>query len=334
VDTSGNIVYVTGGQQRPRAYTDAAWHAFEEAVVLRVDLSTHEVRRLFAYRSPPEACPDDRPSISFKCGSVVGDELVLCSGTEILSLNIATLNISNYISLPCFNDLHHVLALGKEHYLVVNTGLDMVLEAFADGSTGREWSVIGDSPWDRFSPDVDYRKIASTKPHLSHPNYVFLRDDEIWVTRFEQRDAICLTRKMQQIRIDVEGPHDGIRHGDSFFFTTVDGHVVEIDAVSLQTARVLDLNSIEPASAPLGWCRGLHVAGDRAWVGFSRLRPTRFRRNINWLRHDFRLNPAQRARPTRIACYDLRAEKLLHEIDFEPHGLNAVFSILQPAVQE
>jgi hypothetical protein len=32
--------------------------------------------------------------------------------------------------------------------------------------------------------------------------------------------------------------------------------------------------------------------------------------------------------PTRIACYDLAAGSLLWEVDLEPHGLNAVFSIL------
>jgi hypothetical protein len=63
-------------------------------------------------------------------------------------------------------------------------------------------------------------------------------------------------------------------------------------------------------------------------VGFSRLRPTRFRRNVSWVKHGLRRVGRHRSGPTRLAAYSLEDERLLDEIDLEPHGLNAVFSIL------
>jgi hypothetical protein len=204
----------------------------------------------------------------------------------------------------------------------------MIVEVFSDGTVGREWSALGGDGWNRFSRHVDYRKVPTTKPHLSHPNFVFTLQDEIWATRFEQRDAACLTRQMDAIRIDIEGPHDGVIHGDAIYFTTVDGHIIEIDAATLKARRTIDLNAVEGSGEPLGWCRGLFVTSEIIWVGFSRLRPTRFRRNVRWLKHGLGLHGGHRSRPTRLAGYSLQGDRLLDEINLEPYAFNAVFSIL------
>jgi hypothetical protein len=322
-------VYITGGRQRRGASGAASWAAYEEAVVLRVDLLTHRVEEFFAYESPPETCSAHNPSIVFKCGSITDTELVLCSETEVLTLDLQTKQISDYISLSCFNDLHHVLMVDKGHYLVANTGLDMIVEVFSGGTVGREWSALGGDGWNRFSNDVDYRKVPTTKPHLSHPNFVFTHQGEIWTTRFKQRDAVCLTRQMEAIRIDIEGPHDGVVHGDAIYFTTVDGHIIEVDAATLKVRRAIDLNAVEGTGEPLGWCRGLFVTNEVVWVGFSRLRPTRFRRNVSWLKHGFQLHGHYNIRPTRLAGYSLQGDRLLDEINLEPHDFSAVFSILR-----
>ena len=103
----------------------------------------------------------------------------------------------------------------------------MVLEVTLDGRVLREWPVLGNNAWDRFSHSVDYRKV-STKPHLSHPNFVFEISDDVWVTRLRQRDAICLTRPAEPININLERPHDGLLHESLLYFTTVDGHLAWI----------------------------------------------------------------------------------------------------------
>jgi hypothetical protein len=92
---------------------------------------------------------------------------------------------------------------------------------------------------------------------------------------------------------------------------------------------VIDLNSVRhPADQrPLGWCRGLLADRVGAWVGFSRIRYTALRQNIDWVRRGFRESDRLPPRPTRIARYDLDTTTFVSEIDLEPVGLNAVFSI-------
>ncbi|MEM9562305.1 MAG: hypothetical protein AAGA93_06815, partial [Actinomycetota bacterium] len=148
---------------------------------------------------------------------------------------------------------------------------------------------------------------------------------EVWVTRFETRDAVSLHDPDRRIGIDRERCHDGVVHDGRIWFTTVDGHVVEVDAQSLAVAGEHSL-ARPGADTLLGWCRGLtfvdehHVA-----IGFSRIRHTRFRNTLSWVR-----NGLTRSEPTRVALYDHRTWDLVDECDLEPAGCNAVFSILPP----
>ena len=36
--------------------------------------------------------------------------------------------------------------------------------------------------WERFDPEVDYRQVPTTKPHETHPNFVFIVEEDVWVT--------------------------------------------------------------------------------------------------------------------------------------------------------
>ena len=123
--------------------------------------------------------------------------------------------------------------------------------------------------------------------------------------------------------MSTERIHDGEVWDGHVYFTTVNGRIVIADVESLQVVEILDLTSFHEDNELLGWCRGLHLDGDRLWVGFSRIRPTQFRENVSWVARGFR-----RSRPTHIACYDLRRRRCLTEIDLEPARLSAVYSIL------
>jgi hypothetical protein len=239
-----------------------------------------------------------------------------------------------YVSLPCFNDVHHVFP-GPDHTLfVANTGLDAVVEVGADDAFSNMWNVLEEDPWERFSPDVDYRKVPSTKPHKSHPNHVTYFDGDLWVTRSGQQDLFRLTggsRSAAVIDPSVETTfqaiHDGFLQGDRIYFTAVRGFVIVLDAESLQVVGRYDLSKIVGDGPPLGWCRGVEVVDeDRVVVGFSRLRPTRWGENVRWVKH--RLGgEGYGLRPTRIAMFNLRDETVEWEIDMEPAGLNAIFSV-------
>lgn len=328
---------VLGGRQRERAVTLEERRAFEAAVVLQVDRERGTKEVVHTHISPPEVlAADGLPRIVFKAATREADLLYTCTETEVLIYRLPGFEMVRRLSLPSFNDLHHVRPLANGNLLVVSTGLDMVLEVDPEDGIARCWNALGEEPWARFDRGTDYRRIASTKPHAAHPNYIFTAGsgsevsgpDEIWVTRFEQRDAVSLEPAGKRIAIDIQRPHDGIVRGDRVYFTTVDGHVVIADLATTRVVKVVDLQAITDTPYALGWCRGLCVLdASRVVVGFSRLRPTRFGENVRWIKNRLGLRATPGDLPSRIACYDLEAGRLLWEETVEEAGLNVLFSI-------
>jgi hypothetical protein len=325
-----NNLYVLGGRQRKRVLKqDEEWTLYDKAIVLEVHAASGSGRICLEHDTPAVARSHDESSVLFKAGTIQGETLYACTSTEVMVYDLPKFKRTNYISLPCFNDLHHVRPTPDGNLLVVNTGLDMVVEVRLDGSVVRQWYVIEGDPWQRFSPVTDYRKVETTKPHLAHPNFVFRLEDEIWVTRAQQKDVICLTDSGRRITIGGVYIHDGHVHNGMIYFTSVDSRVIVVDQNSLQIEHIIDLNTIDnQRGSSLGWCRGLYMADERhAWVGFTRVRKTKFNENVNWVKHVGR----DLTKPARISLYDIHARRCLVEIDVEQFGMNVVFSVL-PAV--
>ena len=290
-----------------------------------------QVERVLEYESPAEHCPDESPSIVFKAASIKANNAYLCTQTEILICDFPSFAIRRIISLPYFNDVHHVAVAPDGRLFVAITGLDAVAELAPDGTLLRLTSVVGGSVWDRFSPTIDYRKVPTTKPHKAHPNFVFFLDGQPWVTRFEQRDAIPLDgeRNGREIfRLGEQPVHDGYVAGSHIYFTTVDGYIIRFHLLTgaKQSFALPDMQGSH-SDRPLGWCRGILPLDECAWVGFSRVRFTALRHNLDWVRRGFRQIQRLPPAPTRIACYHLGAKRLLEEIDVEHQGMNTIFSI-------
>jgi hypothetical protein len=319
-------LYISGGQQRSSLFRKLEeWQSSERALLIELDPNNNQSRTCVEYVSPPEVCADELPAILFKSASLHENKLYACTSTEVMIYEIPSFQLLHYISLPCFNDLHHVCPTARGTLLVAVTGLDMVVEISTSGDVVQEWSVLGENLWARFSRQTDYRKVATTKPHHAHPNHVFELEGEVWVTRLEQRDAICLSKPGPRIDIVIQRPHDGYVVGDRIYFTTVDGHVVIANRHSLQVEKTIDLNEMSdhPEQA-LGWCRGVLPVGERwLWAGFTRVRPTRFIENVAWIK-----NAGSQPKPSHIALYDLERRRCVQEIELEPHGIGVVFSLL------
>lgn len=335
-NSSGRLpssLYVLGARQRNSLLKrEEEWHLYESALVLEIDTQRGTAGVKAEYKSPPEARATGQSSSMFKSGTIAGNKLYTCTSTEVLVFDLPEFRISNYISLPCFNDLHHVAPDSDGNLLVASTGLEMVVKVTPEGTVLHQWNVLGEGVWEKFSPDVDYRKVDSTKPHRSHPNFVFQLNGQIWATRFFQRDAICLTEPGKRIEIGVQAPHDGLVRDDKIYFTTVDGHIVVVGRNSLQIDQLVDLKAINGQKALLGWCRGLlPVDKDKFWIGFTRVRKTKFRENLLWVRNVFRDGMTEK--PSHVALYDTTRRECLQEIDLEAHGMNVIFSIF-PALQQ
>jgi hypothetical protein len=320
-------LYVAGGQQRTLRGMTAdmdSWYEYQKGLILELDAPSGDARTVLEYVSPAEACPDDEPAILFKSGTLVGNELFIVTQTEVMIYNVPSFERTAYVSLPMFNDVHHVRPTPNGTLLVANTGLDTVVEITRAGEVVKVTNVLGQDQWGegRFSPNVDYRKVKTTKPHLAHPNHVFYIGDEPWAARFQQKDAVSLVDPARRIDIGLERIHDGLVAGDRVYFTTVDGKVAIADTNTLEVVRVMDLTEAHPDDMLLGWARGILVDGDRLWVGFSRIRPTKFRENVGWV-----LRGLKRDFGTHVGCYDLASGKSLGQFALEQAGLSAVFGI-------
>ena len=322
-----SCLYVLGGKQRRLLLkAEEEWNLYESALILELDTTSGAVQTCVEYRSPIEVRAHEHSSSIFKSGTLVNDTLYACTNTEILVYKLPQFEQINYISLPCFNDVHHVTPASDGTLLVVSTGLDMVVRLTPQGELIEQWDVLGAPPWQRFSREIDYRKVESTKPHQSHPNFVFELGRDVWVTRLYQRDAICLTDREKRIDIALEFPHDGLVRGREIYFTLVDGRVVVANTDTLAIDSVFDLKIMDDPNALLGWCRGvLPAAEQQLWVGFTRVRKTRFQENVQWVKRVFKEGMVER--PTHISLYDIAQGRCLQEFDLEVHGMNIIFSI-------
>jgi hypothetical protein len=336
------VCFVTGGRERPPDANVETWRKLDTGIILRIDEGDAAPQRVVEYATPPEARVANLPSITFKASSRVGDLVYACTETEVIVYRLPSFTVERYISLPLFNDVHHVVPTERGTLLVAVTGLDMVVEIDATDRVVREWDAGGQGLWTRFSRDVDYRREVTPKPRLAHPNFVFEVGNDIWVTRNEMRDALCLTSPERRIAIweegirDVSWPHDGLLIDDLVYFTTVDGHVVIADPISTKVVKSVDLMKLMGKKRRLGWCRGLKPAGpDKFLIGFTRLRPTRFVQNLGWVKSRLKDvigvvdgDDSGVYTPTQIIRVDVETGETDWSLDLEEHGMNAVFSIL------
>ena len=321
---------IVGGVQKDNLQSPDEWHIHRAGVVLRLDVTQQSAETVLEYQSPPEFCADDDPSFLLKASTFHEGQLYTCSSTEILVYDFPSMQLDRRITHPCFNDVHHVNVGPDGRMYVANTGLDMTVELSPDGEILRQWCVLEDKDiWHRFSPDVDYRKVITTKPHVAHPNFTFLLGDEVWSTRAKQHDAVCLTNPGQRVHLTDACPvHDGIVTDTSIVFTRVDAHAVFVDRETMQVRKTCDLASMLPGVRRPGWCRGLSVIDeDRILVGFTRMRPTKWKSNVNWMQSQWNNLKWLSRMPARICLFNLKERRAEWNIPLQDFGLTTVFSI-------
>jgi hypothetical protein len=118
-------LYVAGGQQRGlrpmSAGMDGGWYEYEKAVIVELDTATGDAATALEYVSPADAIPEEQPAILFKSGTLEGDLLYTCTQTEVMVYRLPSFERLAYVSLPHFNDVHHVRPTPAGNLLVANT---------------------------------------------------------------------------------------------------------------------------------------------------------------------------------------------------------------------
>lgn len=323
-------ILVTGGRLRPNGFTLGEGKYYGCAVLLRLDTVTGSVESLLVVDEGNENFPVVHPNLEFTVGTVDGGDLWLTTDTEVRRYSYPDMALMCTHSHPCFHNNHSVAVRG-DHLYVTSTGLDMVVVLNKhDGSIIEQINCEGKPTWHRFSPDDDYRKLHSTRPHDCHPNYVFWVDDQPWVTRCTQEDAVALRDVERRIDISREkrpiSIHDGVTRGDKIYFTLVDGTLVIADANSLELVASIEIFRLEGYEGVRGWCRGIHLDDNIAYVGFSRLRPTKRLDKIAWVRA--LLNRGPMIEDCSILAIDLERRQIVADYRFPAGTIDAIYTIL------
>lgn len=297
------------------------------AKLLEIDIQSKSWKPLIEYSAEGGNYPDDTPNSIFVSSSIHDGKIYLCTSTELFVYSYPENKLLKTVSYPFFQNLHHVMVHLNE-VVVASTGLDLIV--YLDIKTLeplRFRHALGKDPWHKYSQDVDYRKYVSLKPHEAHPNFAFSLGEELWVTRFNQKDAVSIDNINKVMNIGVERVHDGFVQEDKVYFTTVNGCIAVLDAVSYALLEVVNLNEIENTPDELGWCRGLLVEGNLAYVAFSKIRDTKVKENIKWALSRLR---SKTESYTKVAVYDLAKKEKLEEMIMPPDSINAVYSVLAP----
>jgi len=327
-----DTLLLTGGVLRPDGFTLGEGKYYDGARLLKLDLRSGQVQTLLTVNEATAHFPAEHPNLQFTVACRDGQALWLAMDTEIRRYVYPSLELMATISHPCFQNVHSVAVRGDSLW-VTSTGLDLVV--VLDKHTGARQEVLhadGKDPWHRFSPDVDWRQVHSTRPHDFHPNYVFWLGDEPWVTRCTPEDAVPLRNPRRAINLSgTKCPisvHDGVVHEGSVYFTLVDGTLVVMDPAAPEAPLgEIELSALPGFGGVRGWCRGLCFSGGLAYVGFSRLRRTRHQSKLDWMRRAVgRGAPVEAAS---VLAVDLQARQIVKDYRFEPDTLDALYGIMQ-----
>ena len=327
-------IIISGGRQSKSSlsYFNKEWSNGVCGVIFEYDTNSKKIEEKFTYETPEKFRAEKDYSISFKSGSIFDNKLYITTLTEILILSLPNYKLIERVSLNLFNDLHHVVYDNNFLYIVV-TGLDLVLQYdLTKKRVSNYYNCFREIDiWERFDKNTDYRKLNTTKPHFSHPNHITIKHNKLYITRYKQEDVLIYEKNgkyIGNIKLGNGIPHDGSIYGEEFIYTTVTGKILKVDIEEEKINKIIDLNKFAIDDSSLGWCRGYSSAENLNYVGFSRIRPTKFIENIKWLGSKI-TDRYKLKMPTRVEIYDNEFSKIIDTIELEKAGLNWVFSVLK-----
>jgi hypothetical protein len=296
-------------------------HIFIGGRIEIIDWEKRECIRRIDYVSSPEHLGQGY-SMRFTGGCLHDGQWFQAAGTEVVVYSLPDWSVHRVISFPSFNDLHGVKVIGNE-IGVINTGLEMFQILSLEGEIVREFNAAATPTWERFDRSIDYRRFGSTKPHTSQINNAFKIDGQWWLTRCLGRDAVNVEDGEDRIPIAVGQPHDGLVRGDFIYFTTTNAHIVVARASTRKVEEVIDLNALLGKGRKMGWCRGLEVKGETAYVGFTRLRRSKWHGLFDAAKDSIR----GRKGHSFIQKVDLRKKVLVDSYDYQLEASPEIFTI-------
>lgn len=306
-------------------------HRYGKAVLQIIDWETKTLKNEITYE-PPDMHVGIGLSRQYKGGCLYRGRFYVVTNTEVLVYDTKDWSLQEVVSLQSFNDLHGV-HVDDDHVYVCNTGLEMVQIFSHDFTLIDEINMASTPTYERFDRTVDYRMIATTKPHEAHINHIFCLDGEKWVTRGLLTDAIRLhddkdcfdLKQVGRAPNDKVICHDGIARDGKLYFTTVNGHIAAFDIRSCKQVLDIDVREVAgKAGYGLGWVRGLEVVGNRAFLGTTKIRTSTFKEYTRWIVYG-----EERKMPSSILEINMDQLVLKEVYPLENYEGHAIYSIIK-----
>lgn len=225
-----------------------------------------------------------------------GEFLYAGSWNAVYEINKKNFELSRIISNNLMNDMHGIW-VDENIIITILTGKDTIVISDHDGNVIEHFAIHKDLSvhCDKKIEEIDWRFLSKQyrgATGIWHFNYVQKFDNEIWLTSRNLNSFIVvnLDTKTASIRTmnhkTVILLHDGLRHNDEYFFTSIDGkiiiatdastakfetreHIAEIQNFSRDMiCEIIRLEETDLKRQP-NWCRGISCIDDRMYVSID-----------------------------------------------------------------
>lgn len=306
---------------------------YAKAVMQVLDWDSKKIIREISHKSSSENLGAGLSQM-FKGAMVDEGQCYVVSNTEVLRYDLNNWELTGLFTDESFNDLHGVLKTDAGVY-VCNTGLEIVQCITDLGSNdvalNAEFNLAEVPTWHRFDKSTDYRAIPTTKPHEVHINHLFVLDGRLWVNLGSRRKAVCISDPELCIDMDAHFGenekvlcHDGLVKDDKIYFTSVNGSIIIVNRKTLKVEERLDLNAINTLNKDIGWTRGLEIVGNKAYVGITKVRHSKFKEYTRYL-----VTGERTSMPSSIIEVDLERRVITEVYEAQNYQGHGIYSIIK-----
>lgn len=217
------------------------------------------------------------------------------SWNAVYRFNRSNLALEAIVSNRLHNDMHGIYA-DESEIITILTSKDTIVRCDHEGKVIDHFFVSNDLSIGKDSSvdEHDWRFISKQfrgSCGYWHFNYVQKFGDEIWLTSRNCSSFVVVDTKKKKAWLRLMNHttpnllHDGIRHGNKYYFTSIDGKIIIAEHHS--TAKEAEANWENPGNLELykrdlitrlirlnetslgrepNWCRGIDVANGKIFV--------------------------------------------------------------------
>ena len=242
-----------------------------------------------------------------------GDYLYAGSWNAVYEIDKKNFELSRIISNNLMNDMHGIWV--DENLIITTlTGKDTIVISDHDGNVIEHFTIQRDLSvhCDKTIEEIDWRFLSKQyrgATGIWHFNYVQKFDNEIWLTSRNLNSFIVVNLDTKKAFIRTMNHktvillHDGLRHNDEFFFTSIDGKIIiatDASIASFETreqiaeiqnfsrdmiCEIIRLEETNLQRQP-NWCRGIACNDDRMYVSIDGRYDTDLSFGVYGLRRD------------------------------------------------